>query len=163
MNIKVLVIDKVTETFDTKKGSKTLHMLVCQDQSRPPLRNSFDYEMTAEEFAKHGASDARGQDRRVEHPRHEPEFLWPHSDVGCNRQSWRVMETALTYTLQRVHWQFFGTLTFKSAKLPERVRVAMFFALVRCLAAGTKSPFASASGLCARKAAKSPDAFTFTF
>jgi hypothetical protein len=56
MKVQVLVIDKVTETFDTKKGSKTLHLLVCQDQSRPPLRNSFDYEMTAEEFAKHGAS-----------------------------------------------------------------------------------------------------------
>ena len=56
MQIKVLVIDKVSETFDTKKGSKTLHLLVCQDQSRPPLRNSFDYEMTAEELGKHGAS-----------------------------------------------------------------------------------------------------------
>ena len=54
MQIKALVIDKVTETFDTKKGSKTLHLLVCLDQSRPPLRNSFDYEMTLEEFAKHG-------------------------------------------------------------------------------------------------------------
>jgi hypothetical protein len=56
MQIKVLVIDKVSETFDTKKGSKTLHLLVCQDQSRPPLRNSFDYEMTPEELSKHGAS-----------------------------------------------------------------------------------------------------------
>ena len=56
MKIEAKVIDKVTETFDTKKGSKTLHLLVCQDQSRPPLRNSFDYEMTAEEFAKYGAS-----------------------------------------------------------------------------------------------------------
>jgi hypothetical protein len=56
MNIKVLVIDKVSETFDTKKGSKTLHLLVCQDQSRPPLRNSFDYEMTADELGKYGAS-----------------------------------------------------------------------------------------------------------
>ena len=55
MQIKVLVIDKVTETFDTKKGSKTLHLLVCQDQARPPLRNSFDYELTAEEFGKHGS------------------------------------------------------------------------------------------------------------
>ena len=51
MQIKVMVIDKVSETFDTKKGSKTLHLLVCQDQARPPLRNSFDYEMTAEELA----------------------------------------------------------------------------------------------------------------
>jgi len=56
MNIKVLVIDKVSETFDTKKGSKTLHLLVCQDQSRPPLRNSFDYEMTADEMTKYGAT-----------------------------------------------------------------------------------------------------------
>jgi len=55
MQIKVLVIDKVSETFETKKGSKTLHLLVCQDQARPPLRNSFDYEMTAEELGKHGA------------------------------------------------------------------------------------------------------------
>jgi hypothetical protein len=55
MLIKVLVIDKVSETFDTKKGSKTLHLLVCQDQSRPPLRNSFDYEMTTEELSKYGA------------------------------------------------------------------------------------------------------------
>ena len=56
MQIRVLFIDKVSETFDTKKGSKTLHLLVCQDQSRPPLRNSFDYEMTPEELSKHGAS-----------------------------------------------------------------------------------------------------------
>jgi hypothetical protein len=56
MHIKALVIDKVTESFDTKKGSKTLHLLVCQDQARPPLRNSFDYEMLPEEFAKFGAT-----------------------------------------------------------------------------------------------------------
>jgi hypothetical protein len=55
MKVNVMVIDKVSETFDTKKGSKTLHLLVCQDQSRPPLRNSFDYEMTAEELNKYGA------------------------------------------------------------------------------------------------------------
>jgi hypothetical protein len=51
------------------------------------------------------------------------------------------METGLTYTLQRVHWQFFGTLTFKSARLPERVRLSMFFALVRCLCRWHKVPF----------------------
>ncbi len=56
MQIKVLVIDKVSETFDTKRGSKTLQLLVCQDQSRPPLRNSFDYEMTADESSKYGAT-----------------------------------------------------------------------------------------------------------
>jgi hypothetical protein len=51
------------------------------------------------------------------------------------------METALTYTLQRVGWQFFGTLTFKSVRLPERVRLAMFFALVRRLCRWFKVPF----------------------
>jgi len=56
MQIRVLVIDKVTETFDTKRGSKTLHLLVCQDQARPPLRNSIDYEMTADEVSNYGAS-----------------------------------------------------------------------------------------------------------
>ena len=56
MQVKVQVIDKVSETIDTKKGSKTLHLLVCQDQSRPPLRNSFDYEMTPEELSKYGAT-----------------------------------------------------------------------------------------------------------
>jgi plasmid rolling circle replication initiator protein Rep len=56
MQVKVLVIDKVSETFDTKKGSKTLHLLVCQDQSRPPLRNSFDYELTPDEVTKYGAN-----------------------------------------------------------------------------------------------------------
>jgi hypothetical protein len=56
MQIKAMVIDKVSETFDTKKGSKTLNLLVCQDQSRPPLRNTFDYEMTADEVGKYGAT-----------------------------------------------------------------------------------------------------------
>ena len=56
MQIKVLVIDKVSETFDTKKGSKTLHLLVCQDQSRPPLRNSFDYELSPDELSNYGAT-----------------------------------------------------------------------------------------------------------
>jgi hypothetical protein len=56
MQIKVLVIDKVAETFDTKKGAKTLHLLVCYDQSRPPLRNSFDYELSPDELSKYGAT-----------------------------------------------------------------------------------------------------------
>ena len=41
------------------------------------------------------------------------------------------MESALTYTLQRVHWQVFGSLTFLSWKVPDRVRVHMWFQLVR--------------------------------
>jgi hypothetical protein len=51
------------------------------------------------------------------------------------------METALTYSLQKVQWQFFGTLTFKSGRLPERFRLSMFFALVRCLCRWFKVPF----------------------
>lgn len=54
------------------------------------------------------------------------------------------METALTYSLQKVHWQFFAALTFRSAKLPERVRLSMFFALVRCLCRWFKVPFREA-------------------
>jgi hypothetical protein len=56
MQIKVLVIDKVSETFETQKGSRTLHLLVCLDQSSTPLRNTFDYEMTAEELSEYGAT-----------------------------------------------------------------------------------------------------------
>jgi hypothetical protein len=37
-------------------------------------------------------------------------------------------------SLERVHWQLFGTVTFKSAQLPERVRTSMYFALARNLA-----------------------------
>lgn len=51
------------------------------------------------------------------------------------------MEPALTYTLQRFHWQLFCTLTFKSARLPERLRVSMFFAWVRTFCAWYRVPF----------------------
>jgi hypothetical protein len=51
------------------------------------------------------------------------------------------METALTYTLQKVHWQFFGTLTFKSEKLPERIRLGMYFALIRRVCRWQKVPW----------------------
>jgi hypothetical protein len=73
------------------------------------------------------------------------------------------METALTYTLQRVHWQFFGSLTFKSAKLPERVRVTMFFALVRCLCRWHKVPFRKCVWALRQEPGKSADDFTFIF
>ena len=33
--------------------------------------------------------------------------------------------------LGKIAWQFFATLTFKSERLPERVRLALFFALLR--------------------------------
>jgi hypothetical protein len=137
---RVLLLTKLRKHSTRKKDPKRSIFWCVQDQSRPPLRNTFDYEMTAEEFTKYGASLV---DKVVELniQGHGPEFRWAHADVGRDPQSRRVMETALTYTLQRVHWQFFGSLTFKSAKLPERVRVTMFFALVRCLCRWHKVPF----------------------
>lgn len=41
------------------------------------------------------------------------------------------MESADIYTLGKLRWQFFGSLTFRSERMPERVRITMFFALVR--------------------------------
>ncbi len=41
------------------------------------------------------------------------------------------MEIPEVHVLNRFDWQFFGTLTFKGERLPERVRVALFFALLR--------------------------------
>lgn len=41
------------------------------------------------------------------------------------------METPEAFQIARVPWQLFGTLTFKSERLPERVRLAMWFAFVR--------------------------------
>lgn len=35
------------------------------------------------------------------------------------------------YALSLIHWQFFATLTFKSEKLADAVRIKMFFALMR--------------------------------
>jgi hypothetical protein len=52
------------------------------------------------------------------------------------------METPEIHVLNRINWQFFGTLTFKSERLPERVRLAMFFAYLRqfCRQFGLKFP-----------------------
>lgn len=44
------------------------------------------------------------------------------------------MESPDLYILTQVRWQFFGTLTFKSERLPERVRLAMWFATLRQVA-----------------------------
>lgn len=44
------------------------------------------------------------------------------------------MESPEVHILSQVRWQFFGTLTFKSERLPERVRLAMWFALMRRVA-----------------------------
>jgi len=44
------------------------------------------------------------------------------------------MEVPEIHVLNKVEWQFFGTLTFKRLKVPERVRTAMWFALARRVA-----------------------------
>ena len=41
------------------------------------------------------------------------------------------MESPDVFLLGQIRWQFFGTLTFKSERLPERVRLALWFALLR--------------------------------
>jgi len=51
------------------------------------------------------------------------------------------MTSATLYTLQRFDWQFFGTLSFKSERLPERLRVSMWFALAREVARWTHVHF----------------------
>ncbi len=45
------------------------------------------------------------------------------------------METPELHLLTQVRWQFFGTLTFKQERLPERVRLSMYFAILRKAAA----------------------------
>ena len=45
------------------------------------------------------------------------------------------METPEIHLLIQVRWQFFGSLTFKQERLPERVRLSMLFATLRAAAA----------------------------
>lgn len=41
------------------------------------------------------------------------------------------MESTDVYVLSKLRWQFFGSLTFRTERLPQRVRISMFFALMR--------------------------------
>ena len=41
------------------------------------------------------------------------------------------MDTPELLVLSRIEWELFATLTFKSERLPERVRLSLFFALLR--------------------------------
>lgn len=43
----------------------------------------------------------------------------------------RFMEKPELYQLTRIRWQFFGSLTFRVAELPERVRLSMWFTAAR--------------------------------
>ena len=44
------------------------------------------------------------------------------------------METGLGFTLHRIHWQLFGSFTFKSECLSDSVRQRMWFAWLRATA-----------------------------
>jgi hypothetical protein len=52
------------------------------------------------------------------------------------------MEIPEIHVLNRFDWQFFGTLTFKNERLPERVRISLYYALLRefCAEFGMKFP-----------------------
>lgn len=45
------------------------------------------------------------------------------------------MENPDVYMLAQIDWQFFGTLTFEQERLAERVRLGMYFAMLRQTAA----------------------------
>jgi hypothetical protein len=57
---------------------------------------------------------------------------------GCKvrlqfRQSDTDMERATVYTLARFRWDYFGTLTFRSARVPLSIQVYRFLRVVRAL------------------------------
>ena len=49
-----------------------------------------------------------------------------------------MLENPETFFLSSIYWQLFGGLTFRQAKLPERVRLSMWFAFFRQIAAHNK-------------------------
>ena len=64
MKVAAQCIDLTSETFDTKRGQKTLHILVMLDVSKPSLRNTFDYELQAAELP--GAAGLVGKELTLE-------------------------------------------------------------------------------------------------
>lgn len=52
-----------------------------------------------------------------------------------------TMEVPETHVMNKVHWQFFGTLTFKKERMAERHRLGMWFALLRQTGKQFKTPF----------------------
>lgn len=51
------------------------------------------------------------------------------------------MEIPEIHVLNRIRWQFFGTLTFRSERLSERKRFGMWFAALRQISRHYKVPF----------------------
>lgn len=52
-----------------------------------------------------------------------------------------VMEIPEVHVLNLIHWQFFGTLTFRSSRLSDRKRFGMWFALLRKISRQYQVPF----------------------
>lgn len=53
----------------------------------------------------------------------------------------QLMEIPEIHVLNRIHWQFFGTVTFRSERLSERKRFGMCFALLRQTSKEFQVPF----------------------
>jgi hypothetical protein len=53
------------------------------------------------------------------------------------------MESPDIYVLSKIHWQIFGSLSYKSERLPERVRLSIYFAMLRETAKDFKIYFPS--------------------
>ena len=66
------------------------------------------------------------------------------------------------YALSLIDWQLFASLTFKSEKLTDSVRIKMFFALVRRQADNFGVHFKKIIGVCGPNMARPPAAFTIT-
>ena len=65
------------------------------------------------------------------------------------------METADVYVLSKLRWQFFGSLTFRTERLPQRVRISMFFGLMRKAAKDSACTSLDCPGVCELSEARS--------
>ena len=141
------VIEEVTESFQGKRGKVDLRLLVCLDRTPAgKLRNTFDYVLSEDEYKKHNGKAAGQTVQRGRQP------TWKRplpagcaaTAASCNwgrpkgehgkRRTLPPGEAALAVL---------GTLTFKSERPPERVRVGMFFALLRRTAKVLRAEFSS--------------------
>lgn len=146
MQVKVQVISEMRQEFPWKraKGGKGVqHVLLCVDcDTETPLLTFFEYVMTREESEEFFGRLKR-QDRparnlttttntRLEFPiarqndRLKPIKTARAATDGENR----VMDTPELLVLRKIEWQLFATLTFKSERLPERVRLSLYFCIV---------------------------------
>ena len=66
------------------------------------------------------------------------------------------------YALSLIEWQLFASLTFKSERLADAVRIKMFFALMREQADNFGVHFKKQYGDCERKLVKQPGVCTCT-